>query len=244
MRFNRRLVRTTVLIGLFAAGRAFGDAPLSIADAVAKIRDAEHRLGIVEVQGFTGQSFSRGADGRLTPTAKQIEGSVLFDGVIGGSFLFNSVTETYPIGSPSSTRYASATWTRSFDGKQGRVLHRPKKFVDGRERGGEAEIVAERPGVQPEAYASLCDGVAASLGYFQPFLKVEGSKSPRLGDSLAAMLDQKVALTIEREKIDNIEAIKISDAFGSAYWFDPARGFALVRAMTTPAAGIADAPFR
>ena len=81
MRFNRNFARTVALIGLFAAGRPFGDVPLSIADAVAKIRDAENRLGIVEVKGFKGQSFSRGADGRLTPTPKRIEGSVLFDGV-------------------------------------------------------------------------------------------------------------------------------------------------------------------
>ena len=81
MRFYPHLVRTMGLIGLFTAGRAFGDVPLSIADAVAKIRDAENQLGIVEVNGFKGQSFSRGADGRLTPTPKRIEGSVLFDGV-------------------------------------------------------------------------------------------------------------------------------------------------------------------
>jgi hypothetical protein len=231
MPFPRYLIVICILMGVDFNRPALGEAPLSVERVVSSIQKAEAKTRAVKVKGFKGRSFVRNRAGGFVPTPKMVEGTIIRDGMPGGRYVLDR-TETFPIGSADSKKFGRRISSESYDGQEGRIVRPPLKAANGRERRGQAEIRAGSP-IALAAYASLCDGSAACLGYFQPFLKVKGSKSPLLGDALAAMVRQGVMLGVARERIGDIQAVRISDPFGNSYWFDPARGFCLIQAIST-----------
>jgi hypothetical protein len=200
-------------------------------EAIQKIREAETRALAVEVKSFSGRGFRRNATGAYEPTGKRIDGSSVRDGMFGGRYVLQRV-ETFPLDSADGGEFITRESLESYDGREGRSLRPAMKLANGRERKAQVEITAESPNSSLAAFASLCDGSAASLGSFQSYIKVEGSRTLLLGDSLAAMVEQGKEVKISEEFVGSVRLLKIDDPFGNTYLFDPARGFCLVQAIS------------
>ncbi len=227
------LITAACLIVLAAMQSRGEERPLLAEEVVARIQQAEANADRpIEVKGFAGQNFVQNADGEYVATQKKIEGDIVRDGKAGGRYLVR-YTETYPVGASDSATYTSRTRIESYDGEETRVIVPPTRRADGRERRGRVTIDSGDSAGQMLKYASLCDGSGASLGHFQGFLDVQDSKSPLLGDALAKMLESKVALAVAHDRVGDTPAIRLSDPFGSSYWFDPAKGFCLIQAIST-----------
>lgn len=209
----------------------------TVQDVIDEVVKHEQTFAGVEVRRFRGEDSIDDSNGPFTRTMRSIEGSVTYDGAIGGRFIAEIERETMPVGKDGD-EFRTSRRSRSYDGKTGiEVIHsRPHAAASGMEGRGRAQatILPHSPLQDPLDLQSMSDGSAATLGMFVAFVPLADSKRGSLGACLAEMAAKKGSLTITEERADGVTLIKIADTWGNAYWLQPDRGYAIRRAVAGP----------
>ena len=131
--------------------------------------------------------------------------------------------------------YGESTYSVGFDGQYGRVVHHTfghSGKIHGTKR---AKRLTHAPGQLKDSHLASCTGARFSFQFFfSDQDKDEGRTFPRLfRAAISPTALEAKALEVALEEFQGVECIKLGsgEKKGRAhisYWFDPARGFALV----------------
>jgi hypothetical protein len=228
----------TTIVSIFASQLAIA-AP-TVDELVREVVEYERRFSGVEVRRFRGEDVNDDSNDPFTRTMRSIEGSVTYEGTIGGRFVAEITRETMPVGKDGN-EFRTSRRSRSYDGNTGIevVYSRPHAAASGVEGRGRAQatILPHSPLQDALDFQSMSDGSAATLGMFVAFVPWADGKRGSLGACLAEMAAKGADLTITEERADGLGLIKIADAWGNAYWLQPDRGYAIRRAVAGPPPG-------
>jgi len=194
------------------------------------IRDQERRLRNLHVVGHLVRERMKG--GQLAPTPESLDVQFWSDGFPGGKARAD-VNREIIRWDGSHSGYSEQAYVAAFDGAVGKLVRRKTGGLGSSAAPGESVVTGQRPSELRSRSLDLATGAAFTIYLYrnaegQSFSQYFEGKVLELAKLAAQHRNPAPSVGVANDVVDGAPCVRLSIGKDESYWFNPAKGYALV----------------